>query len=76
MIDVFMLATLVGLVRAGNIASIVPGLGAICFASVVVLTMLAVICFDPRLMWDAVSEEERAVRTPTHAGQVPGAKPA
>ena len=53
MIDVFMLATLVGLVRAGTIASIYPGLGAICFGSVVVLTMIAVSCFDPRRMWDA-----------------------
>jgi paraquat-inducible protein A len=53
MIDVFMLATLVGLVQAGAIASIVPGLGAICFGSVVVLTMIAVSCFDPRQMWDA-----------------------
>ena len=53
MIDVFMLATLVGLVRAGAIASIQPGLGAICFGSVVVLTMVAVSCFDPRRMWDA-----------------------
>jgi paraquat-inducible protein A len=54
MIDVFMLATLVGLVRSGEIASIDPGLGAICFATVVVLTMFAALCFDPRLMWDAV----------------------
>ena len=53
MIDIFMLATLVGLVHAGAIATITPGLGAICFGSVVVLTMIAVSCFDPRLMWDA-----------------------
>ena len=53
MIDIFMLATLVGLVHAGAIATITPGLGAICFGLVVVLTMLAVSCFDPRLMWDA-----------------------
>jgi paraquat-inducible protein A len=53
MIDVFMLSTLVGLVQAGVIASIEPGTGAICFGSVVVLTMVAAACFDPRLMWDA-----------------------
>ncbi len=53
MIDVFMLATLVGLVRDGAVASVTPGLGAMCFAGVVVLTMLAAACFDPRLMWDA-----------------------
>jgi uncharacterized paraquat-inducible protein A len=27
------------------------------FAMVVVLTMLAVECFDPRLIWDAASEQ-------------------
>ncbi len=53
MIDVFMLATLTGLVRAGALAEINPGLGAICFGSVVILTMIAVLCFDPRMMWDA-----------------------
>ncbi len=56
MIDVFMLATLVGLVHAGVIATIVPGVGAICFGSVVVLTMIAAACFDPRLMWDAAGD--------------------
>jgi paraquat-inducible protein A len=60
MIDVFMLATLVGLVRSGEIASIDPGFGAICFATVVILTMLAALCFDPRLMWDAA--ERRPAR--------------
>jgi paraquat-inducible protein A len=53
MIDVFMLTTLVALVHMGLIATVLPGGGAIAFASVVVLTMLASISFDPRLMWDA-----------------------
>lgn len=53
MIDVFMLSILVGLVRLGNLATIEPGLGAISFASVVILTMIAAESFDPRLMWDA-----------------------
>ena len=60
MIDVFMLATLSGLVQAGAIATIVPGLGAICFGTVVVLTMIAVSCFDPRVMWDAAEARARA----------------
>ncbi len=55
MIDVFMLATLVSLVRAGTVATILPNLGAICFGTVVVLTMLATACFDPRVMWDAAA---------------------
>ncbi len=53
MIDVFMLATLASLVRAGTVATILPGLGAVCFGTVVVLTMIATACFDPRAMWDA-----------------------
>jgi paraquat-inducible protein A len=53
MIDVFMLTILVALVRMGFIATVLPGGGAIAFASVVVLTMLASASFDPRLMWDA-----------------------
>jgi len=52
MIDVFMLTILVALVRMGFIATVLPGLGAIAFASVVVLTMFAAHSFDPRLMWD------------------------
>jgi len=36
----------------GFVATVLPGKGAIAFASVVVLTMFAAACFDPRLMWD------------------------
>ena len=55
MIDVFMLATLVALVQAGVLATIRPGLGAVAFAGVVVLTMLAASGFDPRLIGDATA---------------------
>jgi paraquat-inducible protein A len=53
MIDVFMISILVALVQFGAVASVHPGVGAIAFASVVVLTMFASHSFDPRLMWDA-----------------------
>ena len=43
-------------VQFGPLASIVPGPGAIFFAAVVVLTMLASASFDPRLTWDPVQE--------------------
>jgi paraquat-inducible protein A len=56
MIDIFMLSILVGLVRLGSIATIEPGIGAISFAAVVIITMLAAYAFDPRLMWDAAGE--------------------
>ena len=37
-------------------ATIDPGIGATCFASVVVITMFAAASFDPRLIWDALEE--------------------
>ncbi|HEX2944170.1 MAG TPA: paraquat-inducible protein A, partial [Rhodopila sp.] len=52
MIDIFMGSILVALVRFGALASVYPGPGAIAFAAVVILTMLAAQSFDPRLMWD------------------------
>jgi paraquat-inducible protein A len=52
MIDIFMISILVALVRFGQLANINAETGAPCFAGVVILTMFAVITFDPRLMWD------------------------
>jgi paraquat-inducible protein A len=53
MVDIFMISILVALVSLGKIATIEPGPGAISFAAVVILTMIASMSFDPRLMWDA-----------------------
>jgi paraquat-inducible protein A len=53
MIDVFMISILIALMRFGQFASVQAGPGAVCFASVVVLTIFGVETFDPRLMWDA-----------------------
>jgi paraquat-inducible protein A len=53
MIDIFMESILVALVQFGQLASVYPGPGAIAFAGVVILTMLAARSFDPRLMWDS-----------------------
>ncbi|WP_428484866.1 paraquat-inducible protein A [Rhodopila sp.] len=52
MIDIFMESILVALVQFGTLASVYPGPGALAFAAVVILTMLAARSFDPRLMWD------------------------
>ena len=54
MLDIFVVALLASLVRAGALATIIPGAGALAFASVVVLTMLASLSFDPRLLWDSL----------------------
>lgn len=52
MIDVFVVALLVGLVQLGAILTIVPGMGAVCFALSVILTMLAAQAIDSKLIWD------------------------
>ncbi|HSP96436.1 MAG TPA: paraquat-inducible protein A, partial [Candidatus Dormibacteraeota bacterium] len=41
------------LVQLQPLMSVQPAVGLVFFAAVVVLTMLAVECFDPRLIWDA-----------------------
>jgi paraquat-inducible protein A len=51
MLDVFLLAVLVALVRLGQLATVLPGRGLLAFACMVVLTMLASAAFDPRLIW-------------------------
>ena len=53
MVDVFVVAILVALIRAGALLSITPGPAALAFGAVVVLTMFAAMTFDPRLLWDA-----------------------
>jgi paraquat-inducible protein A len=55
MVDVFVVAILVGVVQLGTVLRIDPGEGALAFAGVVVLTMLAAHSFDPRLIWDATA---------------------
>lgn len=61
MLDIFVIAILVALVDFGHLASIEAGYGAVAFACVVVLTMLAALTFDPRLIWDnAESGDEHA----------------
>jgi len=52
MLDVFVVSLLAGLVRIHGFAEITAGFGIAAFGAVVVLTMLASISFDPRLIWD------------------------
>jgi paraquat-inducible protein A len=55
MLDVFLLAVLVALVKLSTWAKILPGPGLIAFTAVVVLTMLASAAFDPKLIWRRAS---------------------
>ncbi len=57
MVDVFVIGILVTLVQFGNSANVTPGLGALSFAAVVILTMFAARAFDPRLIWDVLEVE-------------------
>ncbi|CAJ0810165.1 hypothetical protein LMG19087_00687 [Ralstonia wenshanensis] len=58
MLDVFVVTLLAGLVHLSTLAIIKPGPGVGPFAAVVVLTMFAARCFDPRLIWDVIDEPD------------------
>lgn len=53
MVDVFVDTFSAALVQLQPLVSVEPGPGLVFFAAVVVLTMLAVRTFDPRLIWDS-----------------------
>jgi len=57
MLDIFVIAILVGLVQLQPLMAITAGPGALAFGAVVVLTMFAAMSFDPRLIWDPVEDE-------------------
>lgn len=51
MVDVFVVAILVSLIQLGNTMSIYPGHAALAFCGVVIVTMLAAMSFDSKLIW-------------------------
>jgi paraquat-inducible protein A len=55
MVDIFMESLLGALVQFGALVTIAPGVGAVAFCAVVLLTIVAAENFDPRLMWDAAA---------------------
>jgi paraquat-inducible protein A len=55
MVDIFMESLLGALVQFGALVTIEPGVGAVAFCAVVMLTIVAAETFDPRLMWDAAA---------------------
>jgi paraquat-inducible protein A len=58
MIDVFVVAILAALVHLGGLLVIRPGIAALSFAGVVIVTMIAAESFDSRLIWDVLEETE------------------
>ncbi|MCM2290203.1 MAG: paraquat-inducible protein A, partial [Sulfuritalea sp.] len=59
MLDIYVVTLLAALVQIESIATIRPGPGALFFGIVVVLTMLAAMSFDPRLIWDKSKVQTR-----------------
>ncbi|MDZ4755743.1 MAG: paraquat-inducible protein A [Phycisphaerae bacterium] len=57
MLDVFLLAILVALVKLDSLSSARPGPGLFFFAAVVVLTILASASFDSRSLWQELQTE-------------------
>lgn len=76
MLDVFVVALLAALVRAGALATVEPGTGAAAFGLVVVLTMLASISFDPRLLWEVVDNPQVASTSVASTTRTTAASPA
>ena len=60
MLDIYVVTLLAALVQLGSMATVKAGPAALAFGAVVVLTMLASMQFDPRLIWDPLKKE----RTP------------
>ncbi len=56
MVDIFVVSLMVALVKVQGIAEIHAGPGAVAFGAVVVLTILAAMTFDPRMVWDGMEK--------------------
>ena len=59
MLDIYVVTLLVAVVQSESLAKVTPGGAVVAFGAVVVLTMLATLSFDPRLIWDALSEPKK-----------------
>lgn len=57
MLDVFVVAILVSLVKLSGLATVIPGRGLLAFCGVVWFTLLASASFDPQMIWE---REDRA----------------
>ncbi|MGL5949184.1 MAG: PqiA/YebS family transporter subunit [Aeromonas sp.] len=57
MIDVFVVAILAGLIQLDSLMTIYAGPAAVAFAAMVLVTMVAAMSFDARLIWDLQPSE-------------------
>lgn len=58
MVDVFVVIILASLIQLGNTISIYPGSATLAFSGSVVLTMLAAMAFDSKLIWQETTNNE------------------
>jgi paraquat-inducible protein A len=58
MLDVVVVAVVSALVKFQALSDIEPRIGILFFGATVILTMLAAMSFDPRLIWDGADDEE------------------
>lgn len=58
MVDIFVVTLMAALIQIQGLMVIEAGLGALCFGTVVVLTILAAMAFDPRLIWDNMEKSK------------------
>lgn len=56
MLDIFLLAVMVAIVKLGKLTSVHPEPGSMLFLMVVLFTMLASAYFDPRILWEKQNE--------------------
>jgi len=57
MVDIFVDTLMAALIQISGLMVIEVGVGAIAFGAVVVLTILAAMAFDPRLIWDNLEKK-------------------
>lgn len=61
MVDIYVDTLMAALIQIQGLMVIEVGVGAVAFGSVVVLTMLAAMAFDPRLIWDNLEKMDESV---------------
>ena len=59
MLDIYLLAVLVAIMKLGPMTDVHPEPGAVMFLLVVIFTMLSSAFFDPKLIWKAAHESGR-----------------
>jgi paraquat-inducible protein A len=64
MLDIFVVTLTAALVQFRSLAVITAGPGALAFGAVVVLTMIASMQFDPRLIWDPLTAQNHPTGIP------------